>query len=197
MKKKEGKTTKKRILEVAEKLFSASGFDATSMDDIAIKARVNKASLYYYFKNKEDIVISLFNNVLSDLSGALRTDPRADEDIEGKIENEIAFLLEKRSIFSIMLMEALKDKAFNDIFFHSAKLLIEDEYSEIAQTQMQIKSAEDQKYNVHEFFTGIIPIMMYAMLEDKWCKYNNYDKISVRKNFIEAIKNTHLRRPDK
>jgi hypothetical protein len=92
-------------------------------------------------------------------------------------------------------MEALKNKAFNDIFFHSAKLLIEDEFGEIANSQKEVKSAEDQKYNVYEFFTGIIPIIMYAMLEEKWCKYNNYNIKDVRKSFIEAIKNTHLRKP--
>lgn len=45
-----------RIAQKAEELFSKKGIDNTSMDEIARSAGYSKATLYVYFKNKEDIV---------------------------------------------------------------------------------------------------------------------------------------------
>lgn len=49
------KSRKETILETAKDLFSKSGFDGCSMDDIAKKAEVNKATLYYHYKDKSTL----------------------------------------------------------------------------------------------------------------------------------------------
>jgi len=41
------------IIKAAENVFFAKGYDNVTMDEIANKAEVNKALLYYHFKNKE------------------------------------------------------------------------------------------------------------------------------------------------
>lgn len=46
----------KRIAGEAMKLFSKNGIDNTRMDEIASLSGYSKATLYVYFKNKEDIV---------------------------------------------------------------------------------------------------------------------------------------------
>jgi len=53
--------TRKKILSVANKLFSKFGFHKTSMDEIAKIARKAKGSLYYHFASKEE----LFKEVVS------------------------------------------------------------------------------------------------------------------------------------
>ncbi|HFE64874.1 MAG TPA: TetR/AcrR family transcriptional regulator [Caldithrix sp.] len=50
------KTNKKEnILKVAQNLFAKFGLSKTTIEDIARKARMGKASIYYYFKSKESI----------------------------------------------------------------------------------------------------------------------------------------------
>jgi AcrR family transcriptional regulator len=49
-----------KILEAAAARFAQSGYEATSMDDLAIAAEVSKGSLYDYFKNKEDLFYGVF-----------------------------------------------------------------------------------------------------------------------------------------
>ena len=51
----------------AEKLFASMGIERTSMDDIAKAAGYSKATLYVYFKNKEDIVSFLALRSMSGL----------------------------------------------------------------------------------------------------------------------------------
>ncbi len=46
---------KSRIVAAAKELIAQYGFKKTTMDEIATKARMGKSSMYYYFKNKEDI----------------------------------------------------------------------------------------------------------------------------------------------
>ncbi len=55
------------IIEAARELFAKFGYKKTTMEDIALALRKGKSSLYYYFKNKEEIfqaVIELEKDVL-------------------------------------------------------------------------------------------------------------------------------------
>jgi AcrR family transcriptional regulator len=50
---------KEKIGQVAMKCFARFGLDKTTLDDIAKEVGLNKASLYYYYKNKEDIFLEV------------------------------------------------------------------------------------------------------------------------------------------
>src|SRR5258706_2951649 len=47
---------RRRIIAVAEGLFTQRGFEGTSMRDIAAAASLNVASSYYYFPSKEELL---------------------------------------------------------------------------------------------------------------------------------------------
>ncbi|MFF7360460.1 TetR family transcriptional regulator [Streptomyces sp. NPDC008125] len=59
-----GIDTRTEIREVALELFTEQGYDATSLREIAERLGITKAALYYHFKSKEDIVLSLFTTYL-------------------------------------------------------------------------------------------------------------------------------------
>lgn len=50
---------RQRIANAAQELFLIKGMDMTTMDDIAKKAGYGKATLYVYFKNKEEVIAYL------------------------------------------------------------------------------------------------------------------------------------------
>ncbi len=50
---------REEILRAGSECFARFGFDKTTLDDIGHLAGLNKASLYYYFKNKEEIFIAV------------------------------------------------------------------------------------------------------------------------------------------
>ena len=52
-------TKQSEIVNAAQELFNSYGFDKTTMTDIAKRLGISKASLYYYFKDKESIIRSL------------------------------------------------------------------------------------------------------------------------------------------
>ena len=45
------------VLQAAAQLFNERGFHATSLDDIAARLSVTKPTLYYYVKNKDEILL--------------------------------------------------------------------------------------------------------------------------------------------
>ncbi|MEU9302962.1 helix-turn-helix domain-containing protein [Streptomyces sp. NPDC048269] len=55
--------TRQRIQDVALELFAEQGYEKTSLREIAERLEVTKAALYYHFKTKEDIIISLFEDL--------------------------------------------------------------------------------------------------------------------------------------
>ncbi|MGW0042811.1 TetR/AcrR family transcriptional regulator [Rhodococcus sp. NPDC003348] len=63
--------TRKRILDAAEELIAARGFDATPTAAIAVRAGVPKGLIFYYFPTKESILTTL-------ISERLPTDPIDD-----------------------------------------------------------------------------------------------------------------------
>lgn len=50
---KEAEEPKKEILDVAEELFIAKGYDNTSTTDILERVGIARGTLYYHFKSKE------------------------------------------------------------------------------------------------------------------------------------------------
>ena len=63
---KDSTNSKQRILDAAEQIFAEAGFDGARVDDIASKAGVNKALIYYYFESKDAILDELFEKLMAD-----------------------------------------------------------------------------------------------------------------------------------
>ena len=53
-------TTEQTIIQAANKIFLENGYAGTRMQDIADEAKINKAMLHYYFKNKETLFRMIF-----------------------------------------------------------------------------------------------------------------------------------------
>lgn len=71
--------TRQRIQDVALELFAEQGYEKTSLREIAERLDVTKAALYYHFKTKEDIIISVFDDLtrpIDDLIGWAEEQPR-------------------------------------------------------------------------------------------------------------------------
>ena len=59
-KERQAELLKKEILDAALVVFKEYGFEKATTKKIAERAEVSEGTLYNYFKNKRDILISLF-----------------------------------------------------------------------------------------------------------------------------------------
>ncbi|MGV8056970.1 MAG: TetR/AcrR family transcriptional regulator [Smithellaceae bacterium] len=60
--------TARKILTAARAVFSEHGYNGTSMDEIAHRAAVNKATLYYQIGDKDTLYASVIHEVLGSIS---------------------------------------------------------------------------------------------------------------------------------
>ena len=61
-----------KIIDLAAQLFRKFGYKKTTIDDIAMAAHKGKSSLYYYFKNKEEIFKAVVDKEAGILVGELK-----------------------------------------------------------------------------------------------------------------------------
>jgi AcrR family transcriptional regulator len=88
-----------KVLQVARRLFWENGYLGTSVDDIAKAARINKASIYYYFRNKSDILFELASTFIHSLMEVVRpvvhSDLPADRKMEAFVFHHLVYSLDR------------------------------------------------------------------------------------------------------
>ena len=76
MARKKSDDKRQRILQAAARVFARKGYHGARVSEIARRAEVADGTIYLYFRDKEDILVSLFDEVMRE---HLR---RAHEEIE-------------------------------------------------------------------------------------------------------------------
>jgi len=86
MEEKLGTSKRERILSAAISVLAERGFHRTKIKDIAQEAGVADGTIYLYFKNKDHLLIDLFEEVMSRalnlFEEALKDKERADQQLE-------------------------------------------------------------------------------------------------------------------
>jgi AcrR family transcriptional regulator len=65
--------TRRRMLDVAMRLFSQYSFAGTSLQMIADELDLTKAAIYYHFRTREQLVVALMQPILGEIEGVVRT----------------------------------------------------------------------------------------------------------------------------
>jgi AcrR family transcriptional regulator len=69
------------IIEATIKLVNEIGFVASSVSKIAKEANVSPATIYIYYKNKEDLLVSTYINIKQNMGNAILNNFKPDEPI--------------------------------------------------------------------------------------------------------------------
>ncbi|HEY5244002.1 MAG TPA: TetR/AcrR family transcriptional regulator [Polyangiaceae bacterium] len=67
----QAKPRKEEILDVATRLFAERGYDGTSMNDVAERFGMRKASLFYHFATKDALYEAVLDRLVASLQTAL------------------------------------------------------------------------------------------------------------------------------
>jgi AcrR family transcriptional regulator len=93
----------KQILSSALQLFVAFGFHGTPTSKIASQAGVSNGTLFHYFKTKEELIISLYNDAKTGMSAYLSSQINGQDSVELKIKksyiHSLYWALENREKF--------------------------------------------------------------------------------------------------
>lgn len=109
MKLSEKKVIKKKeeIILSAIKIVNHKGYQAATMEEIAAELLMTKGSLYYYFKNKEDLIFQCHEIVLSKAIEELQTHLEEpvfyEERLKKMIMTHIHYAIEEKETFNLII----------------------------------------------------------------------------------------------
>lgn len=98
---------KKDILLSAIKIVNLKGYQGATMEEIAAELLMTKGSLYYYFKNKEDLIFQCHELILSqameELQAHLEKEISFEEKLRNMIVTHIDYAIEENEMFNMLI----------------------------------------------------------------------------------------------
>ena len=105
-----------RILRAAVKIFSRKGFFNSKVSEIARAAEVADGTIYLYFRNKDDLLISLFEEkmgeVVADVRRRIAVGGDALEKLRIFIENHMDLLERESGLVEVLQVELRQSTKF-------------------------------------------------------------------------------------
>jgi AcrR family transcriptional regulator len=112
------------ILNAALEEFTASGFAAARMEDVAKRAGVAKGTLYLYFRDKEALFQELIRSIMSPLIGKLESAPFADLPFRALAEAIIDLFVReiygtrRKDVIRLMIAEGPRFPKLAEFYYH-------------------------------------------------------------------------------
>ncbi|WP_069162097.1 TetR/AcrR family transcriptional regulator [Nocardia altamirensis] len=78
-----GRSTKIAIRDAAVKLFSAKGFEQSSLREVADAVGITKASLYYHYASKLDLLLAIIDPILDHVRAVVENLDEVPHDADG------------------------------------------------------------------------------------------------------------------
>ncbi|EJN56460.1 TetR/AcrR family transcriptional regulator [Loigolactobacillus coryniformis] len=116
---------KRAVLLAGLDLFAQQGYNGTSTAQIATQAAVSQATIFKYFKTKQDLLLAIIQPILENLFPRYRDDflPALDqfktlpEVVHFVVHNRYQFFKENGDAFMIVLTELLTNSTVRRLFF--------------------------------------------------------------------------------
>jgi TetR/AcrR family fatty acid metabolism transcriptional regulator len=136
------------IIEAAVKIIAESGYHSAQVSRIAREAGVADGTIYLYFKNKEDVLISLFRNKMGEFIALTQKELINIKDpfemLAGLIYNHFSKLQDDRNLASVLQIQLRQSE-------HSIRMkiseIIKDYYNLIEQVVKY--GIEEGSFNPH------------------------------------------------
>jgi len=160
------KTSKEKILNVALELFAKKGYHATSISQIAKKAKISKGLMYNYFASKEELLNEIIQqgfNSLAELEfkAEKNIDPQKqlEEFVDAVLDNLYSNFKYWQLYLALLVHPEIQKKyekkmqQFRDEFVQSMTVLFR---------KLKIKNPELEAFLLGTFFDGLVLNFMVA-----------------------------------
>ena len=177
---------KARVLDASDILFASKGFEGTKIDDIADMCGITKSLIYYYFKDKEDILSQLIKrfyreSITDNSADSLISNPDDKDIVKEDFKRLFSFYKDKENIFKIMLIESIKRTKNADKILS----LFADYFNDEMIEESGGDKAKRRKKMLAGMFMGFMPMVFFTIFEDSWARSYRLSKRQTRDRFSE------------
>lgn len=194
--------TETEILIAAKEIFQQKGMAGARMQEIADKAKINKALLHYYYRSKQLLFEAVFKSAFSLLAPQLNKVLNDDSDLFEKIrkftENYVSFVIKHPYLPNFVVQELNKNPEFVQ------KLRSEKNFPSIEKFKLQVSDAinhgiikpiEDEQLFINIISLNIFPFIGEPLLmalvnvdKESYNKILENRKTEVAEFIINSIK---------
>jgi AcrR family transcriptional regulator len=111
---KPNEAKRRKIIQIAARLFSVRPFHEVRLDDIAAAAHVGKGTVYIYFKSKEELYASLiqerFSRLLEELRGQLARETSPVLALERIVRGLVGFAFDHPDFYELLRAVAREEQ---------------------------------------------------------------------------------------
>lgn len=179
---------KEIIIEAAKKAFRQYGIYKTTLDDVGNHCGMRKNSLYYYFKNKEDLfratIRSEFESFIRNEKEFIKKDLPLKELLRAYIEFRYQESIKFVTAYELMKYET--QQVYHQIFHDETEYLIQEE-SQVVYEMIHRHVAEDTDFN--SLITIIISINQGLLYKSFFLRNDNTDIIKEIDTIIHFLFN--------
>lgn len=166
MNKVKAENTETEILIAAKEIFQQKGMAGARMQEIADKAKINKALLHYYYRSKQLLFEAVFKSAFSLLAPQLNKVLNDDTDLFEKIrkftESYISFVIKHPYLPNFVIQELNKNPEF------VLKLQSEKHFPSIEKFRLQVVDAIKQgiirPIEPEQLFINIISLNIFPFI---------------------------------
>ena len=166
MNKVKAENTETEILIAAKEIFQQKGMAGARMQEIADKAKINKALLHYYYRSKQLLFEAVFKSAFSllapQLNKALNDDTALFEKIRKFTESYISFVIKHPYLPNFVIQELNKNPEF------VLKLQSEKHFPSIEKFRLQVSDAIKQgiirPIEPEQLFINIISLNIFPFI---------------------------------
>lgn len=198
---KEKRPKYRQIIDAAVIVIAENGYHAAQVSKIAKQAKVADGTIYLYFKNKEDILISLFREKISghleQVKSELNRKPTASEKLFALIHRHFQMLVEDPHLAVVLQLELRQvnkelRKQINEILKDYLKVI--DEVIEFGKSTGEFRKDLDVRIARQMIFGAIDETATtWVMKEQKYDLLSNAEKIFdlLTNGFLSPETNRH------
>lgn len=177
---------KKKTIEAAINLFAKQGYHGTSTLQIAKEAGVSQATVFKYFKTKEDllysIIVPIIPKLFLDFLKRIQNTNSLEELISYAVEDRMIFLKENKDTVKIVFSEILTNENLKAQLIDSLKAVFaEINFKDILQKHKENNPEINEGLSSAEVIRSFAgPIMTYSaqrfiLFEDVPCPTEEHD----------------------
>lgn len=143
-----------QIIEAALRVFTRMGYQQARMDDIVEESGLSKGALYWYFRNKEDIVIASLNYLLENELQELYKLAQEPGSAESLLRKAIEFII-------------------RDMENYEPFIPLVVEFLAMSQHSKKIQTLFNSNYK--KFIQGLIPLIQHGIDQGEFVGANAAD----------------------
>lgn len=163
-------STKDRLFAEATRLFREKGYFATSMTDIASAVGIQKASIYYYIKSKQELLVEIARTcmkmLISEAERVAYSNMTPTEKLKALMTAHIKLVMDHLDIFTVSLREV---NPVNMGEYWPEAVGLRDRYESIIRGIIRAGKETGEFKNLDEKLTGFAMLGMVNWLI-RWVK---------------------------